>query len=208
MIHEHSSTLVNTISCRHWVHQILVFREYVSLSIVRQYTCNLVHVSQLHGYSRIWDRWHRYCTWISVLLNTVIACNCGYIIGILYCTDIIISIISHCYVDTVIHGTIISYSCPTDRRIHYFTRYRHFKYLYHRYMVYTVISYSYITVTCIHWYTCIDYFYILVVWIIVHITSIIATWILLHSCYMIVSRYLYWYSCYWICELLICDVRN
>jgi len=32
----------------------------------------------------------------------------------------------HHYTDNVTHDTVISYSCPTDTGIHYFTRYYHF----------------------------------------------------------------------------------
>jgi len=52
-----------------------------------------------------------------------------------------------------------------------------------------------------HCYTCMYCFYILVIWITVHIACIF-----MYSCCMIVSRY--WYSRYWIRELLICDVWN
>ena len=192
------------------MHRILVFRVYESLTTLRHHTCMSGTCSTVIGYSRTRNRWHSYCTWIFVLLNTVIACNCGHITCILYCTDIIILITSHRYIDTVTRDTIISYSYPTDTRIHYFTGYRHFIYLHHRYMgaLFTVISCSYIIVTYIHRYTCIDYFYILVVWITILITWIIATWIFMYSHYMIVCNYWYWYSRYWTCELLICDVWN
>jgi len=73
---------------------------------------------------------------------------------------------------------------------------------------YTVISCSHITVTYIHQYTCIDCSYILIIWVTVHITGIIVACIFLYSCYMIVSRYWYWYSRYWTCELLINDGWN
>jgi len=57
-----------------------------------------------------------------------------------------------------------------------------------------------------HCYTCMYCFYILVIWITVHIACLIVACIFLYSCCMIVSRY--WYSHYWIRELLICDVWN
>jgi len=80
----------------------------------------------------------------------------------------------------------------------------------------TVISYIVIIVTgCLihsyimfthHCYTCMYYFYILVIWITIHIACLIVACIFLYSCCMIVSRY--WYSRYWIRELLIYDVWN
>ena len=81
----------------------------------------------------------------------------------------------HHYTVIVIHDTIISYSCPIDIRIHYFTGYHDFIYLYHRYMdtLYTVISCSYTIAIWIHRYTCVDCFYIPVAWTTIHITWII-----------------------------------
>ena len=64
-----------------------------------------------------------------------------------------------------------------------------------------------------HCHTCMYGFSILVRWIIVQIACLIVACILMYSCYMIVSRYFYWYDCYWysrywIHEPLICDVWN
>jgi len=55
----------------------------------------------------------------------------------------------HRYTDTITRYIMISYSCPTDTRIHQFTEYHHFICCYHHYMDtrYTVIPCLYITVT-------------------------------------------------------------
>ena len=80
----------------------------------------------------------------------------------------------------------------------------HCIYWYHRYMDsrYTIISCSPITVThdtciacswltvlCIHWYTCIVCCYILVIEITVHIAWILIACIFMYSRYMNISRY-------------------
>jgi len=86
----------------------------------------------------------------------------------------------------------------------------------------TVISYIGIIITwmlgtqlyhvhtsLLHMFTAPMYcFYILVIWITVHITCIIVACIFLYSRYMIISRYCYWYSRYRIHKLLICNVWN
>ena len=88
---------------------------------------------------------------------------------------------SHRYTGTVKNNTVISCPCSTDTRMHYFTGYRDFIYLYHYYtevykQLYHVHTSSYID----HRQTCVDYFCILIAWITVHITWIIDTWIFLY----------------------------
>jgi len=106
----------------------------------------------------------------------------------------------HHYTDTIVHWTwyyiihwpllvpvlvihryvtrlIATHICSTGTRIYQFTEYRMSYYCYHRYMNarYTVISCSHITVTYVpsHACTCMYCFYLLVIWITVHITCII-----------------------------------
>jgi len=124
----------------------------------------------------------------------------------------------HRDLDILSHGTLLSHVHVSPLHRYYYTWYHlcllyasliHGYTSYHHSLdtLYTVMSCIYTTVTYIHRYTCIDC-YILVVWITVLITWTITTCIFLSSYYMIVSRYLYWYSHYWTCELLICDVWN
>ena len=110
---------------------------------------------------------------------------------------------SYCYTDTMytISGT----------RIHQFTRYRHFIYWYHRYMDarYTV---SHVHTSLLHMFTARVYMHVLFLsscHMNHHSYYMYYCFMLsMYSYYMIVSRYWYWYSRYWINKLLICDVWN
>ena len=122
----------------------------------------------------------------------------------------------HHYIDTEIHDTITTCLWTTDTRIRYYTGYHYMDTLC---MSYTTVMYTHRS-TCIdclcvpvtwimdyiitHGYSC-----ILVILIIVYVTWIIVTWVVrlvfpLHDYFL----FWYWYSRYWTCELLICDVWN
>ena len=129
----------------------------------------------------------------------------------------------HHYTDTVVHWTwyyiihwpllvhvlvihryvtrlIATHICSTGTRIYPFTEYRMSYSCYHRYMDarYTVMLCLHITVT----HACIVSIFLS------YGSTVYIACIFRFSCYMIISRSWYWISCYWIHELLICDVWN
>jgi len=102
----------------------------------------------------------------------------------------------HCYYmyyHRDITRIIATHICSPGTRIYQCTDYRISYYCYHRYM-----DSRHITVT----HACMVSIFLS------YRSPFILHVILMYSCYMIVSRYCYCYSRYWIHEPLICDVWN
>ena len=113
-------------------------------SYCMSYCCMYIHVFSLHDcFPLLILISHISCLLFPVIL--LYAINRAQVL--LSCYMWIRYYTGYCY--TVTLYTIISYSCPTDTRIHQFTECRHFICCYHRYMDtrYTVISCLHFTVT-------------------------------------------------------------
>jgi len=118
------------------------------------------------------DCGHRYYTYLYNCYTDILSHWTLYIMKIVVTPDTVISVyVSPLYRYFYTRQYYFLFQVPLIHG-YYFTGYRDFIYLYHRYMdtLYTVISCSYITVTWIHRYTCVDCFYIPVAWIAIHIT--------------------------------------